>query len=503
MITYIYQKTLWKYKTTKEEYNKYLINNIIYKNKKSLIFSLYQTNIIERDYSKTYIYKLYNLYQSIKSIIKLTESEKIKEMIIHPFLLNKCFNKYYLQNLENQNKIIVKRKPKIRKRGNNDDVNDINNNDIQFENSISSIKKTIDLDEKDNIQKGCFDFATGNEMLILLNNFQKRKTNECLYNNYYNNCNIYKKKKSPQASFHLVSPKNKYIFGEHEYNDNINKNKMINNNIFINNNNYNNHTNYIINDYNDIKEIGNFNNYNYDYNEKDLKIEKKYHHFSNFKSQTKTNLFSNRLTYRNRFSLPLSQSCEKFIYTKKNISSKLNLAKLGNKTSEEKENDLNQLNNNNKENENDIKVKYIPFIDKTNNIKIIENNNKEDNMKIVKIEKLNYIGRNNNNINYNIKKNKFPFSLSKITKNNKNNRKENLVPEQNLTKFNSTFNMNYFTNCKTKQKLIDKLKKEKTQTNNYIIKNNLDNIIDNKKNNPLISTINKKDKKCIKRKENK
>ena len=172
MITYIYQKTLWKYKTTKEEYNKYMINNIIYENKKSLIYSFYQSNIIDKNYSKTYIYKLYNLYQSIKSIIKLTEPEIIKEKIIHPFLLNKCFNKYYSQNIENQNKILVKRKSKIKKR-NGGDANDINYNDIQFENSISSIKKTIDLDEKDNIQKGCFDFATGNEMMILLNNFQK------------------------------------------------------------------------------------------------------------------------------------------------------------------------------------------------------------------------------------------------------------------------------------------------------------------------------------------
>ena len=116
MITYIYQKTLWKYKTTKEEYNKYMINNIIYQNKKSLIFSFYQSNIMDKNYSKTYIYKLYNLYQSIKSIIKLTEPEIIKEMIIHPFLLNKCFNKYYSQNIENQNKILVKRKSKIKKR---------------------------------------------------------------------------------------------------------------------------------------------------------------------------------------------------------------------------------------------------------------------------------------------------------------------------------------------------------------------------------------------------
>ena len=497
MLAYIYQKTLWKYKTTTKEYNKFMINNIINKNKNSYIYSSYQLNISNSIDSKTYIYKLYNLYQSIKLVIKITESESKNKIIFHPFLLNKFFRIFFLQNLENQNKITVKRKSKAKKE------NDIN--DLKLENSLSSIRKTIDLDDKDNIQNGCLDFATGNEMIMLLKNFQKRN-NDCLYNNYYYNCNIYKKKKSPQVSFHVFSPKNKYIFGEKEYNENINKKNLINNNIFINNNNYNNHTNYIINDYKDIKEIDNLNENNFNCNEYDLKIEKNYFHFSNFKSQTKTNLLSNRLTYRNRFSLPLSQSCEKFIYTKKYISSMIKQGKLGNKTLEEKENEnqekeLYQDKNNN--NLNNIKVKYIPCINKNSNIKIIENNDKEDDVKIVKIEKLNYIGRNNKNKAND--KNKFPFLLSRITKNSKSNRKSNLTQDQFSTKFNSTFIMNYLTSFKTRQKQNDKSKIEKSQSNYLKLNNNAppnNNNFANDNNNALQNIINKKDKKSIKRKEN-
>ena len=500
MLAYIYQKTLWNYKTTIIEHNKFMINNIINKNKNSFIYSLYQSNVCDSIYSETYIYKLFNLYQSIKLIIKITESENKNKIIFHPFLLNKFFRKIYQENMENQYKIKVKRISKAKK--------DNEMNDIKMENSLSSIKKTIDLDEKDNIQNGCFDFATGNEMLMLLNNFQKRN-NDYLYNNYNSNCNIYKKKKSPQVSFHVFSPKNKYLFGENEYRKNINNNKLINNNIFINNNNYNNHTNYIINDYKDIKEIDYLNNNKFNYNDdNDFQIEKKYHHFSNFKSQTKTNLLSNRLTYRNRNSLPLSQSCEKFIYTKKYISSMVKKGKLGNKTSEEKEkeneNEENELNQDKDNNINNIKVKYIPFINKNSDIKIIENNDKEDDVKIIKIEKLNYIGRNNKNKTYN--KNRFPFLLSRITKNSKGNRKTNLTQEQYSTKFNSTFNMNYLTNFKTKQKQNDKSKNENSQSNYFQLNNN--NINANNNNNPNINNnaikniIDKKDKKSIKRKEN-
>ena len=498
MLAYIYHKTLWKYKTTTKEYNKFMINNIINKNKNSYIYSSYQLNISNSNNFKTYIYKLYNLYQSIKLIIKITESESKNKIIFHPFLFNKLFRKYFLQKLENQNKITVKRKSKAKK------DNDIN--DIKLENSLSSIRKTIDLDDKDNIQNGCLDFATGNEMIMLLKNFQKRN-NDCLYNNYYNNCNIYKKKKSPQVSFCVFSPKKKFIFGEKEYSENINKKNLINNNIFINNNNYNNHTNYIINDYKDIKEIDNLNKKNFNYNETDLKIEKKYHYFSNFKSKTNTNLLSNRLTYRNRVYLPLSQSCEKFIYTKKYISSKIKQDKLGNKASEEKKNEneekeLYQDKNNN--NLNNIKIKYIPCINKNSNIKIIENKDKEDDVKIIKIEKLNYIGRNNKNKANN--KNKFPFLLSRITKNSKNNRKSNLTQEQFSTKFNSTFNMNYITNFKLKQKQNDKSKMEKSQSNCLWLNNNAysfnNNNLVNDNNNALQNIINKKDKKSIKRKEN-
>ena len=48
-----------------------------------------------------------------------------------------------------------------------------------MDNSLSSIKKTIDLDERDNFQNGCPDFATGNETYYLLKNIQQ-SPNECL-----------------------------------------------------------------------------------------------------------------------------------------------------------------------------------------------------------------------------------------------------------------------------------------------------------------------------------
>ena len=135
MLAYIYQKTLWKYKTTAREYNKFMINNIINKNKNSYIYSSYQLNISHSNNSKTYIYKLYNLYQSIKLVIKITESESKNRIIFHPFLLNKFFRKFFHQKLESQNKITVKRISKVNK------DNDIN--DIKLENSLSSIRKTI------------------------------------------------------------------------------------------------------------------------------------------------------------------------------------------------------------------------------------------------------------------------------------------------------------------------------------------------------------------------
>ena len=494
MLAYIFQKTLWKYKETNDEFNKLLINLILNKNKNSIFFSSYQTNIIDFYHSYTFINKLYNLYQSIKLILKITESDSKNKIAIHPFLLNKYFHKLYLQNLENQNIIIVKRKSKLKK---NDNKN-IDMNDLKLDNSLSSIKKTIDLDEKDIIQKGCLDFATGNDMIVLLNNFQKMN-NENLYNNYYNNCNIYKKKKSPQASFHVFSPKNRFIFRENEYSESIKKNKMINNNIFINNNNYNSHTNYIFNEFKNLKELDNLNNYNnYDCDENNnLNIEKRFNLFSSFKSQTKDNLISNRFSCRNRFSVPLSQSCEKFIYTKKNIPSKIKKIKLVNKTSEGIE--KNDLNKRNELDLNNIMVKYIPFNNKHNNIKIIENNDKSDDIKIVKIEKVNYIGRNKKNKNDS--KKKYPSLLSRITKNIQSNRRPHLTQDFCPTKFNSTFSLNYLTNCKEKQIPIVQPKKIKNQSN-YI---NIYNIVEKneklEKNIPLVLN-NKKEKKQVKRKEN-
>ena len=482
MIAYIFQKTIWKYKTTSDEYNKIMINKIINKNKNSTIFSLYKKNTSEINYKKSYNYILYNLYQSIKLLINITESISKENVVLKPKILNNFYYKFYRENSENQNKITVKRKTKNPR-------NENKINELRLDNSLSSIKKTIDLDEKDNIQKGCLDFATGNEMLLLLKNFQNN-ANDCFYTNYYRNCKIYKKKKSPQVSFRVFSPKNKYFFRNNEFCENQNKNNMINNNIFINNNNYNNNTNYIINDYKDIN-----------CNEKNLRIEKKYNHFNNFKSQTQTNILSTRFTYRNRYSLPLSQSCEKFIYTKKYISSKLKQKKIGNKTSEEKEQELEDKDinkENNIINDDNIKVKYIPFINKSSKIKIIENNKKNEDIKIVKIEKLNYIGRNNNKKNS--AKNKFPFLLSRITKNNKSNRTPNLTQDQYSTKFNSTFNMNYFSNIKTNQLKIEKSKIEKSHSNYFDI--NYNNLKYKKNNaNKTTNIENKKHKKIIERKD--
>ena len=489
MIAFIYQKTIWKYNITNDEYNKIMINKIINKRKNSILFSLYQQNINRIDYENKYHYKLYNLYQSIKFLIKFTESIINKENgLFRPKILNIFYNQLYKDKLELNNKITVKRKEKNLK-------NENKINELKLDNSLSSIKKTIDLDEKDNIQKGCIDFATGNEIQSLLKYFQKNSND---YINFYRNCNIYKKKKSPQVSFRVFSPRHKYIFNDNEFYENSNKNNMINNNIFINNNNYNSNTNFIINDYKDInKENDNFND-----NEKN-RIEKKYNHFSNFKSQTQTNILSSRFAFRNKYSLPLSQSCKKLIYTKKYISSKLKQNKLGNKTSEEKRQEIeddNILNQEKNITNNNVKVKNIPFFNKSNNIKIIENNNnKNEDIKIVKIEKLNYISRNN--YNNNNAKNKFPFLLSRITKNNKKGRKPiNLTQEHYFTKFNSIFNINYLSNIKTNQLKIEKSKIEKRKSNYLNI--NYNNIKSTKNNiNKTNNIENKKNKKVIERKD--
>ena len=509
MLTYIFQKTLWKYKTSKDNFNKIMINSFINKNKTSLLFSLYQKHN-EINYAHSYINKLHNLYQSIKLLINITESNKNNIKNYHPILLNKYFYRYFWKN---HNKIIVKKNSK------NNYGKGNNSKEVKMDNSLSSIKKTIDLDEKDNIQKGCLDFATGNEMIILLKNFQKNP-GECLYKNFYKNCNIYKKKKSPQFSFRVFSPKIKTIFGENGIHDNKN---LINNNIFINNNNYNNSTNFIINNYKDIKEINEKQNIL-----KNLSNSKKKKNIlEHNKCQTQSNILSSRLSYRNKFLLPQSQSCERFIYTKKYISSKTKQRKLINKTVEEQEEENDESDILNRKGHGNIKDKYLPIIDRKSNIKIIENkdknDNNDDNIKMVKVEKLNYLGRNNYNYNKKNTKNKFPFLLSRITKNIKNNRKTKLTQEQYKTKFNSTFNMSYLSNFKTKEIKIDNSLSKNTYTNtntNTNINNNDGNNKINKNdddfneknkgkkdckinnNNCLLNIINKKGRKTIKRKEN-
>ena len=508
MLAYIYQKTLWKYKTPKDDFNKIMINAFINKDKNSLLYSLYQKhNKINN--VESYINKLHNLYQSIKLLINITESNKNNIQKYHPMLLNKYFYQYYWKN---HNKIIVKKNSK------NNNGNGNNSKEVKMDNSLSSIKKTIDLDEKDNIQKGCLDFATGSEMIVLLKNFQKNPS-ECLYKKFYKNCNIYKKKKSPQFSFRVFSPKIKPIFGDNGIYD---KKNMINNNIFINNNNYNNSTNFIINNYKDIKEINEKHNL---LKNSSNNVNRKKNILDHTKSQTQSNILSSRLNYRNRFLLPQSQSCERFIYTKKYISSKTKQKKLINKTVEEQEEEQDESDILNRKEHGKMKAKYFPSIDKKSNIKIIENTNEnDDDIKIVKVEKLNYMGRNNYNYNKKNVKNKFPFLLSRITKNVKNNRKSNLTQEQYKTKFNSTFNMSYLSHFKSKEIKIDNsLSKNiytntntnanvnnnegnnnKDDKNNDDIKENFNGKKENKMNNNncLLNIINKKGKKTVKRKEN-
>ena len=508
MLAYIYQKTLWKYKTPRDDFNKIMISAFINKDKNSLLYSLYlkynKINNVE-----SYINKLHNLYQSIKLLINITESNKNNIQKYHPMLLNKYFYQYYWKN---HNKIIVKKNSK------NNNGNGNNSKEVKMDNSLSSIKKTIDLDEKDNIQKGCLDFATGSEMIVLLKNFQKNPS-ECLYKKFYKNCNIYKKKKSPQFSFRVFSPKIKPIFGD---NGIYEKKNMINNNIYINNNNYNNSTNFIINNYKDIKEINEKHNL---LKNSSNNVNRKKNILDHTKSQTQSNILSSRLNYRNRFLLPQSQSCERFIYTKKYISSKTKQKKLINKTVEEQEEEQDESDILNRKEHGKMKAKYFPSIDKKSNIKIIENTNEnDDDIKIVKVEKLNYMGRNNYNYNKKNVKNKFPFLLSRITKNVKNNRKSNLTQEQYKTKFNSTFNMSYLSHFKSKEIKIDNsLSKNiytntntnanvnnnegnnnKDDKNNDDIKENFNGKKENKMNNNncLLNIINKKGKKTVKRKEN-
>ena len=108
MLTYIFQKTLWKYNTSKDNFNKIMINSFINKNKTSLLFSLYQ-KYNEINNVLSYINKLYNLYQSIKLLINITESNKNNIKNYHPILLNKYFYKYYWKN---HNKNLVKKNSK-------------------------------------------------------------------------------------------------------------------------------------------------------------------------------------------------------------------------------------------------------------------------------------------------------------------------------------------------------------------------------------------------------
>ena len=190
------------------------------------------------------------------------------------------------------------------------------------------------------------------------------------------------------------------------------------------------------------------------------------------------------------------------------MTSKIKEKKLKNKTVEEVEQDTQEKEKEENEiykenNLNNIKMKYIPFIHKNSNIKILENldNNNEvddDDDKLLKIEKVNYIGRNDfntNNSQINRFNGKYPFLLSRITKNYKTNKNPSLTQEVYLTKFNSTFNLNAQNNYGAKQIKSNKPKIENNISNNKNI-NLKKNKKDNNEQNTVLKLNNKKKKSC-------
>ena len=192
---------LRKYNILPEEYTKIVMSKILKhiiskKKHKSHLFYKYQDFLLFNSPNE-YLTKSYNLYQSIKYLLKITESVKKK---IFPFLLNRSLNKLITQKC-----IIVKQIKLVNKRGkyfshpaSTKNIINFGKNLVQLKNNNSYInEKTIDLDEKDFIQNGCLDFATGNEICSLLKNFNK-------FDDFNNNtpCMIYTKKKSPKMSFH-------------------------------------------------------------------------------------------------------------------------------------------------------------------------------------------------------------------------------------------------------------------------------------------------------------
>ena len=188
MIVYIFHRTLYKYESTKDDLNKLIISNILKKEKDSLFYQSYISSI-----SEGIIFpKMFNLYKSIKILISLTEKGIQKKCKYKPFVIKK----YFKSKIKNKIKVLKFGKNKENKKSKN---NSLTSNPIKIENSLSSIRKAMDLEERD--------IDTGNEILLLLRNFQKNyKENEIIYNKINT---IYKKKKSPTGNFRLISPENR------------------------------------------------------------------------------------------------------------------------------------------------------------------------------------------------------------------------------------------------------------------------------------------------------
>ena len=475
MIVHIYHRTLLKYRTTNDDYNKIIINSILNKEKKSRFYQLYLKNTEE-----IYFCKMFNLYKSIKLLIKITENTNQNNIKYNPFLLNKIPPNIPTKS-KAKNKIVVIKKVKEK------NVGVVNN--LKIENSLSSIRKAIDSDEKD--------YEAGNEILLLLRNFQKNsndKDNDIIYRKL---SHIYKKKKSPNSNFHFMLSKNSP--NKNSIN-NITSNKMINNNIYINNNNYNNSTNLIISNYNKLSKF---------------KIEKKNSIFINKNSNQKINKSNGQIH------LFLSRLNNKNIYTKKNVSSLINIGKR-NKATELNKYKIDNLTYNfndskkyfneqkNLEDFDELKLCDIPPIKKNNKFKKIKILEIED--ELINFNK-DFIRRKNLNMDNLLKTN---FSENKIfntfsgyniykNNNNKNKKKWEVFYKNN----NTEYNINTIKKIKDKKTNIlnEKINKNKNKIlntcnnkgkNNIIKRNkfdfNLKNIINISNKNKNIINRNKIDK---------
>ena len=466
--------TLGKYSILPENSTKLIMANILkdiisHKKNKSHLFYKYQDFLLLNSPNE-YLIKNYNLYQSIKYLLKITESGTKK---ISPFLLNRPLNKLITQKniIIKQIRLANKKDKYFSHPGSTTNIYKFYSNQIQLKNNNSYVnEKTIDLDEKDFIQNGCLDFATGNEICCLLKNFNKfdefTNTNPCM---------IYTKKKSPQISFQRAfSP-------------------------MLNNLNINNKKDYFPEKCYDNQNKNNIDDYN-NKNNND-----KIHKF--YRSNSNRNIFikkfydsdQNELKINNRLTFPLmktSLNTAKFIYRKKNIFSK-------NKDQLQQQNDFienqSEINNNGtKENEkilNNIDVKKIEIKNKCED-ELPLNSNKINNLKIPKKSKSikkyplkNKSSNNNINNNMNININNIK-QQSKIKINLLEYSRELRKSDLGIfPKYVNNFD-NFILNLAKKKNKKKSKQLNKNKSNKSINFNNANSLNISKKNNNLINSKN-------------